>query len=95
VALLGIRPEHVRIHMLHAGGSFGRRANPQADYVVGAVRIARAMQPGGPVTLVWTREDDMRAGYYRPLFLRRLRAVLQAECASASDTAPASWRMAG
>jgi isoquinoline 1-oxidoreductase beta subunit len=74
--LLGIGPEQVRIHMLYAGGSFGRRANPQADYVLEAVQIARAMEPGVPVKLIWTREDDMRAGYYRPLFLHRLRAAI-------------------
>jgi isoquinoline 1-oxidoreductase beta subunit len=83
--LLGIRPEQVRIHMLYAGGSFGRRANPQADYILEAVQIARALEPGVPVKLVWTREDDMRAGYYRPLFLHRLRAALD------GNGAPTAW----
>jgi len=78
-ALLGIRPEQVRIHMLYAGGSFGRRASPKADYVLEAVQIARAMGPGVPVKMIWTREDDMRAGHYRPLFLHRLRAALDGQ----------------
>jgi isoquinoline 1-oxidoreductase beta subunit len=73
--LLGIEPAQVRIHMLYAGGSFGRRGNPHSDYVLEAVQIARR-QPGVPVKLVWTREDDMRAGYYRPAYFHKLRAAL-------------------
>ena len=74
--LLDIKPEQVRINMLYAGGSFGRRANPKADYVLEAVHIAKAMAPGVPVKLIWSREDDMRAGYYRPMYLHRMRAGL-------------------
>lgn len=73
--LLGIKPEQVQIHMLYAGGSFGRRANPHSDYVLEAVEIAR-QKPGTPVKLVWTREDDMRAGYYRPAYFHKIRAAL-------------------
>jgi isoquinoline 1-oxidoreductase subunit beta len=73
--LLGLKPEQVQIHMLYAGGSFGRRANPHSDYVLEAVEIAR-QKPGIPVKLVWTREDDMRAGHYRPAYFHRLRAAL-------------------
>jgi len=78
-ALLGLRPEQVEITQLYAGGSFGRRANPQADYVLEAASIARAaLSQGhaGPIKMVWTREDDMHGGYYRPAFLHRVRAVL-------------------
>jgi isoquinoline 1-oxidoreductase beta subunit len=74
--LLGIPSERVRIHMLYAGGSFGRRANPDSDYVLEAVQIARAIGGRAPVRLVWTREDDTRAGYYRPAFYHVLRAGL-------------------
>jgi isoquinoline 1-oxidoreductase beta subunit len=74
--LLGIAPDKVRLNMLYAGGSFGRRANPRADYVLEAVHVARALAPGVPLKLLWTREDDMRGGFYRPLFLHRLRAAL-------------------
>ena len=78
-ALLGIAPEQVQLHMLYAGGSFGRRASSQADYIVEAVTIAKASAKGVPVKLVWTREDDMRAGFYRPLFHHRLSAGLDAQ----------------
>ncbi|MDB5992184.1 MAG: aldehyde oxidase, partial [Herbaspirillum sp.] len=76
---LGIAPEQVRIHQLFAGGSFGRRANPHSDYVLEAVAIAhaaRAMNVKAPIKMVWTREDDMRGGYYRPLNLHRARIAL-------------------
>lgn len=74
--LLGIPPENVKINMLYAGGSFGRRANPHSDYVLEAVQIAKAINGRAPVKMIWTREDDMRAGQYRPLFYHTLRAGL-------------------
>lgn len=74
--LLKIPPEKVTIHMLYAGGSFGRRANPFADYLLETTAIAKAANVSVPVKLVWTREEDMRAGYYRPLFLHTLKAGL-------------------
>jgi isoquinoline 1-oxidoreductase beta subunit len=75
-ALLGLKPEQVTLHMLYAGGSFGRRANPKADYVVEAASIAKAIGGRSPVKMVWTREDDMRAGWYRPAYVHRVRAGL-------------------
>jgi len=80
--LLGIPVEQVSITQLYAGGSFGRRASYSADYLVEAVLIAKAAAERGldaPVKLVWTREEDTRAGYYRPLFLHRARLALDAE----------------
>ncbi len=79
--LLGIKPEQVTITQLYAGGSFGRRANPHADYVLEAVKIAKAAQAKGhgPVKLVWTREEDTRGGFYRPMFVHRVRAGLDAD----------------
>ncbi len=77
-ALLGIKPERVSLNMLYAGGSFGRRANPNSDYVLEAVSIAKAMDGRAPVKLVWTREDDTRAGYFRPAYVHRVRAGLDA-----------------
>ncbi len=77
--VLGIRPEQVKLNMLFAGGSFGRRANPHADYVVEAVQVAKAIGGRAPVKLVWTREDDMRAGHYRPMYYHALTAGLDAQ----------------
>src|SRR5438034_3634867 len=76
---LGFKPEQVKLNMLYAGGSFGRRANPHADYVVEAAAIAKAIDGRAPVKLVWTREDDTRAGYYRPMYFHALKAGLDAQ----------------
>ncbi|WP_160287296.1 xanthine dehydrogenase family protein molybdopterin-binding subunit [Pseudomonas knackmussii] len=79
--LLGIPLEKVSITQLYAGGSFGRRANPQSDYVLEAVSIAKAAREQGhkvPIKMVWTREDDTRGGYYRPAFLHTARLALDA-----------------
>jgi isoquinoline 1-oxidoreductase beta subunit len=79
---VGLKPEQVTINMLYAGGSFGRRANPAGDYLVEAASIAKALAVTGkydvPVKLVWTREDDMRAGYYRPAYYHTIKAGLDA-----------------
>jgi isoquinoline 1-oxidoreductase beta subunit len=76
--VLGLKPEQVAINMLYAGGSFGRRAAKTADYVVEATQIAKAINGRAPVKLVWTREDDLRAGFFRPAFLHRIRGGLDA-----------------
>ena len=78
-AILGLKPEQVRIHTLFAGGSFGRRATPNADMVSEAVSIAKAIGGRAPVKLLWTREDDIQGGRYRPMYFHRLRAGLDAE----------------
>jgi isoquinoline 1-oxidoreductase beta subunit len=77
--LLGLKPEQVKLNMLYAGGSFGRRANPHSDYLLEAAAIAKAMGGTVPVKLVWGREDDMRAGYYRPMYYHELEAGLDAQ----------------
>ncbi|NJD36218.1 MAG: xanthine dehydrogenase family protein molybdopterin-binding subunit [Betaproteobacteria bacterium] len=76
--IFGLKPEQVKINMLYAGGSFGRRANTKSDYVVEAAHIVKASGGKAPVKLVWLREDDMRAGYYRPLFHHTMEAALDA-----------------
>lgn len=76
--LIGGQPEDVEIHTLLAGGGFGRRANPFSDYIVETVNIARQL-PGRPIKLVWSREDDIQGGYYRPAFVHRLSASLGAD----------------
>ncbi|WP_374261560.1 molybdopterin cofactor-binding domain-containing protein [Zoogloea sp.] len=85
-AMFGLPPEKVTIHMLYAGGSFGRRACTQSDYLKEAASIVKASGTRAPVKLVWMREDDMKAGYYRPLFHHRLEAALDA------DGAIRAWR---
>ncbi len=75
-AILGLEPQQVRIHTMFAGGSFGRRATPNADMVSEAVGVAKAIGGRAPVKLVWTREDDIQGGRYRPMYFHRLRAGL-------------------
>jgi isoquinoline 1-oxidoreductase beta subunit len=70
--VLGIAEERVVVHPTYVGGGFGRRQ--RADFVAQAVEIARAAD--APVKLVWTREEDIRHGYYRPATLHLLRAGL-------------------
>jgi len=77
--VLGLKPEQIKIHMLYAGGSFGRRACTHSDYLVEAAHIAKAIGGKAPVKLVWLREDDMRGGYYRPLFHHTLEAALDGQ----------------
>ncbi|WP_129777145.1 xanthine dehydrogenase family protein molybdopterin-binding subunit [Peristeroidobacter soli] len=77
--MLNIAPKDVKINQLFAGGSFGRRANPAGDYLVETVAIAKAIGTSDPVKLVWTREEDMRAGYYRPMYVHWLKAGVDAQ----------------
>ena len=77
----GLKPEQVELTTLFAGGGFGRRANPASDYIVEAVHVAKAMKAAGidaPVKLVWSREDDIKGGYYRPLHVHRAQVGLDA-----------------
>jgi isoquinoline 1-oxidoreductase beta subunit len=79
-AIAGLKPEQVTIHTLYAGGSFGRRANAASDYIVEAVSIAKALGANGtPLKLQWTREDDIRGGFYRPAYVHKLDAGLDAQ----------------
>ncbi len=66
----GLAPEKVQLHTTFLGGGFGRRANPQSDFTVEAVHVAKAA--GAPVKVIWTREDDMAGGWYRPAFLHAI-----------------------
>jgi isoquinoline 1-oxidoreductase subunit beta len=71
-----LRPDQVSINTLAAGGTFGRRANPESDYIVEAVTIAKATGGRYPVKLIWTREDDITGGRYRPATYHHVRAGL-------------------
>jgi isoquinoline 1-oxidoreductase beta subunit len=77
--VLGLRPDQVKINTLLAGGSFGRRGNPSADWIIEACHAAKAIGGRAPIHLVWTREDDIKGGFYRPMVLHRVRAGLTAK----------------
>jgi isoquinoline 1-oxidoreductase beta subunit len=81
--ILGLKPEQVKINTVFLGGGFGRRANPAADFVSEAVQVAKAA--GVPVKTVWSREDDVKGGYYRPMFLHKAKVGLGA------DGMPVAW----
>lgn len=73
---LGLKPEQVKIHVQMAGGGFGRRFASTSDYVVEACAIAKAARAAGmkaPIRTLWSREDDIKGGYYRPMHLHRAR----------------------
>jgi isoquinoline 1-oxidoreductase beta subunit len=72
--ILGVARERVRVHTTLLGGGFGRRATPSSDFVSDAIEVANG-EPG-PVKTVWTREDDIRGGYYRPMFVHKVKAGL-------------------
>ena len=74
--ILGTTVDKVKINTTFLGGGFGRRANPKSDFVSEAVLVAK--NAGVPVKVVWTREDDIRGGWYRPAFAHRIRVGVDA-----------------
>jgi isoquinoline 1-oxidoreductase beta subunit len=82
--LLGFEREQVTVHNELIGGGFGRRLPNEGDFLEQAVRIARELQPA-PVQLVWSREQDLTHGYYRPAVLARFRGEL------GEDGRPRAW----
>jgi isoquinoline 1-oxidoreductase subunit beta len=78
-AAVGLKPEQVFINTLAAGGTFGRRATPDSDYISEVASIAKATGGKYPVRLIWTREDDITGGRYRPLNFHRISAGLDKE----------------
>lgn len=72
--LLGISPDKVTVDLTRLGGGFGRRL--QSDYVLDAVEVSRLVK--APVKVIWTREDDMTGGIYRPAVRYRFEAALDA-----------------
>ena len=87
---VGLKPEQVEIHTTYLGGGFGRRANPRSDFVTEAAQVAKAMQLANktakPIKVVWAREDDMRGGYYRPMWVDHIEAGI------ARDGKPLAWK---
>jgi len=75
--VFGVPMDKVEIETLLAGGSFGRRAQATGHFAVELAEVAKAMPVGTPVKLVWTREDDIHGGYYRPLFVHRFKGAVK------------------
>jgi isoquinoline 1-oxidoreductase subunit beta len=69
-AFLGLKPEQVKFNTPFMGGSFGRRGSFSADWIMEAVHIAKTS--GKFIKLVWTREDDIQGGYYRPVYVHNV-----------------------
>ena len=82
----GLPAEKVQLHTTFLGGGFGRRANPQSDFVVEAVHVAKAAGAPVQVKVIWTREDDMQGGWYRPAFLHAIEGGVDA------NGDPVSWK---
>ena len=74
---VGLPPEKVKINTTLLGGGFGRRANPASDFIIEAVNVAKVAK--APVKVVWTREDDLAGGWYRPMWHDRFSAGLDAQ----------------
>ncbi len=81
--ITGLSPAQVHIHTTLLGGGFGRRANFTSDFVSDAVQVAHG--EGVPVKTIWTREDDIQCGYYRPMFVHKVKAGVDA------DGMPIAW----
>ena len=77
----GLKPDQVTIHTTLAGGSFGRLGTPQSEFAGEVASVGKAWNKGGgkgPVKHLWTRENDIRGGWYRPLSVHRLRGGIDA-----------------
>lgn len=83
--VLGLKPDQVTFHTEMAGGGFGRRAVADSHVQREAATIAKRLR-GTPVKLVWSREDDVQGGYYRPMHLHRV------EVGIGPDGLPLAWR---
>jgi isoquinoline 1-oxidoreductase beta subunit len=75
--IVGTTPDKVQIHTPFLGGGFGRRGNPTSDVVSEAVIVAK--EAGVPVKTVWTRDDDIHGGYYRPAYVHRVQVGVDGE----------------
>nr|MCH9670964.1 molybdopterin-dependent oxidoreductase [Gammaproteobacteria bacterium] len=74
--ILEIPPENVEMVTYYAGGSFGRRATPSTDYHVEAALAFAALGGKQAVKLIWTREDDLAGGFYRPMVAHRAKIAV-------------------
>jgi isoquinoline 1-oxidoreductase beta subunit len=81
--ILGLKPEQVEFNTPYIGGSFGRRGTFGSDWITEAVHIAKAS--GRFIKLVWSREDDIKGGCYRPVYLHRVQIGI------GSNGLPVAW----
>jgi isoquinoline 1-oxidoreductase beta subunit len=79
--LTGLAPEKITVHTTLLGGGFGRRG--EVDFIIDAVETSKAV--GAPVKVMWTREDDIQHGFYRPATYNLFRAALD------EQGMPAAW----
>lgn len=79
----GLKPEQVHLHTTMLGGGFGRRAVIDSHFVREAVQISKAVKV--PIKVIWSREDDMAGGYYRPAAFHSIAAALDV------DDKPVAW----
>ena len=77
--VLGIDEANVRVNTQLGGGSFGRRAQFGSPYMREAAEVFKASGGTRPVKHMWTREDDIRGGFYRPIYAHRMKASINAE----------------
>ena len=75
--VFGLKTDQVTLETTYAGGSFGRRATGDSHFAIELAEAAKAIGPNQPVKLVWTREDDITGGYYRPLTVHRMRGAVK------------------
>jgi len=76
---LGLDPKQVRVHVQFAGGSFGRRAQAGSPYALEAAEVFKAIGGARPVKHIWLREDDIRGGWYRPIYVHKLKGGIGAD----------------
>jgi isoquinoline 1-oxidoreductase beta subunit len=84
IKITGLKPDQVKLHTMLAGGGFGRRAVIDSHFVSEAVELSKKL--GVPVKVVWTREDDMHGGYYRPAAYHSIKVGL------GKDGKPSAWQ---
>ncbi|MFV0934167.1 xanthine dehydrogenase family protein molybdopterin-binding subunit [Pseudomonas jessenii] len=74
--VLGIAKDKITLNTMHSGGGFGRRASPKSDFVGETAQIMKAARHlNAPIQNIWTREDDIQGGEYRPMTFNRLSAI--------------------
>ncbi len=72
--ILGLERSKVQVHTQLAGGSFGRRVTGALDLTSEAAAIVKSTGSSRPIKVIWSREDDIRGGHYRPMYVHRVRA---------------------